>query len=301
MELPLKGKPEWKDNTTNAVMYPTEVRTSLLNVDSRFRDQAQSTSSTDFLIRLPRVYKNVITMRLSSIELPNTWYAFTGAHGETTFMYNNSQCLIPDGNYSPATLVAAVDAALTDIGVTTADVLFGPETGRITISDSSSPTLTFGSADYCGDCSGQSVTSSYTPYSAGLGYLMGFTNNVYTGAASYTGEYIVNTLRDNYVLLQLPDLEVGVDSFSYGNTSIPAFAKIIVDVDKNALIYDNGQNTVTKQIQFKQPTNVASFRVRLVDATGSLINLMADFSFTLEFQEVVSSKVYEAYRNNLYN
>jgi hypothetical protein len=292
---------QWKDNTNTAVLYPTEVKTTVLNVDSTFRDNPQATSSTDFLIRLPRTYKNVITARLSSIEIPNTWYAFDERHGETSMLVNGTYVSIPSGNYNPDTLSAKVEAAILDAVVQPyMRVDFELIPGKITIDNSGVPfSMEFGSADTCQDSSTGVVRSSRNPYNNGLGYLMGFTGMSYHGASSYTGEYVVNTLRDNYIYLQLPDLEDSLESHSYNGTTIKAFAKIVVNVAKNALIYDNGANTVTKQTQFAQPINISTFRVRLLDSYGKAIDLMADWSFTLELQEVLSSKVYEAYRTNL--
>ena len=290
----------WKDNTNTAVLYPTEVKNSLLNIDSRFRDRSQSTSSSDFLIRLPRTYKNVISLRMSSIELPNTWYAFSKDHGTASLLFNGTHVSISDGNYNPLTIASAVENAI--IGATPSPnvtVQFEPVSSKLIIDNSGDKfTMDFGS-EITYDVNSSNLRSAFTPYNSGLGYLLGYTSASYSNSSSYTAEYIVNTIGDNYVLLQLPDLEDSMESFSYGSTSIKAFAKIIVDVDKNALIYDNGANTVSKEIKFPQPTNISTFRVRLLDAYGNIINLMADFSFTLEIHEVVSSKVYEAYRNNL--
>lgn len=298
-----KGRNTWQDNTDTAVLYPTEVKTWVVNIDSRFRDHTQSVSSTDFIIRLPKVYKNIITVRLSSVELPNTWYAFSCKRGDTTMKVSGTLVSISEGNYDdPTTLATTVQTAIRgQTTLSSAHATFEPTTGKMTIDGSgSSLSLEFGSAYNCGPCtSTPPFVSAYTPSNSGLGYLMGFTGSSYTGNTSYTGEYIVDTLRDNYVLLQLPELDMMLDSFTFGSSSIRAFAKIIVDQPKNALIYDNGANTVSKQIQFPQPTNVSTFRVKLVDAYGLPIDLMANFSFTLELQEVVSSKVYEAYRTNL--
>ena len=304
-----KTKNDWADNTRYGVLYPSDVKTTVINIDSRFRENWQASSSTDFLIKLPRTYKNAITLRLSSVELPNTWYTFSAARGNTTFYVGSNRVTIPDGNYiAPSALVAAINLA-TPTGITAS---YATSTGKITIT--TSPTalpLTFGSSTTCGNTS-STVTaspttlppssqspSSFLPFDSGLGYQMGFTGNVYSGSTSYTGEYVVDTMRDNYVLLQLPELEMMMDAHSYGNSSIKAFAKIVVDGPKNALIYDNGANTVSKVINFSQPTNVSTLRVKLVDAYGVPINLMADFSFTLEVQEVVNAKLYETYRNNL--
>jgi hypothetical protein len=293
---------KWQDNTTAGVLYPTDVRNWVLNIDSRFRDVAQSTSSTDFFIRLPRAYKNVISIRLTSIELPNTWYAFSCKHGETAIQINNHIVTISDGNYDPTSLATIVESSIQNISsLSQAAVNFDSNSGKITINNSGTPfTMTLGSASTCGsNCSGLPVQSSYNPYNGGLGYLMGFTGTSYSGNSTYTGEYIVDTLRDNYVLLQLPELEMMMDSYSYGNTSIKAFAKIIVDVEKNALIYNNAGDLITRAISFPQPTNVTGFRVKLVDAYGEQIDLMANFSFTVEIQEILNSKTYEAYRNHL--
>lgn len=297
-----KGKNDWVDGTNSAVLYPTEVKTWVLNIDSRFRDQAQSVSSTDFFIRLPRTYKNVIVLKLSSVELPNTWYAFSDARGDTSFKINTSDVTIPEGNYDPATLSTTLQSSISSAGFPNIDVSWSMHTGKMSIyaDPSSGPNfeLHFQSAQSCGNAPIKS-SSSYTPYSAGLGYMMGFTAPNYSGNNTYTGENVIDTLRDNYVLLQLPELEMMMDSYTYGGASVRAFAKIIVDVDKNALIYVNAGDAITRNITFPQPTNLAGFRVRLVDAYGNPIQLNADFSFTLEIQEVVSTKVYEKYRNNI--
>jgi hypothetical protein len=293
-----KTKNDWTDNTRFGVLYPSDVRTTVINIDSRFRENWQASSSTDFFIKFPRTYKNVITLRLSSVELPNTWYTFSAARGNTSFFVGNTRIIIPDGNYNtPLALANAITA--NGAGVISASSITNP--GKITLSilgsPSPLPSIRFGSATTCDG--NPPSSSSFLPFDSGLGYQMGFTGNEYSGSSTYVGEYIVDTMRDNYVFLQLPELEMMMDAHSYGNSSIKAFAKIIIDQPKNALVYDNGSNTISKFINFAQPTNVSTMRVKVVDAYGLPIDLMADFSFTLEVQEVVNSKLYETYRNNL--
>jgi hypothetical protein len=292
---------EWHDHTTAAVLNPTEIKTWTLNVDSRFRDEAQSVSSTDFYIRLPRVYKNVIALKLTSYEIPNTWYAFSSSRNETSFTLSGTVVTISDGNYTtPDLLINQLNTAITAKALPMRFVApFNTVTSRLTISSAAPFDMAFGSEVACGPVAAQSITSGFIPHGGGLGYLLGFTSQSYTGNRSYTGEYVVNTLRENYILLQLPELEMAMDSIGFDNTSIRAFAKIIIDTDKNALVYGNAGDAITRAIMFPQPTNLPGFRVKLVDPFGLPINLMADFSFTLEIQEVVSSKVYESYRTNL--
>ena len=294
---------EWHDHTTAAVLNPTEIKTWSLNIDSRFRDYSQSTSSTDFYIRLPRVYKNVISIKLSSIEIPNTWFSFSQARGDTSFKINNSVISISEGNYAPVDLAAAINTSITAAIPTPPRPTLvyptapNPPVPLMVLSNATNFTLEFGTAQSCG--TGTPVTSGYLPYFGGIGYMLGFTSQFYSNSNQYTAEYIVDTGRDNYVFLQLPELDMTMDSITLGNTSIRSFAKITVNVPKNQLIYVNGGDTVTRTIEFAQPTNVPGFKVKLVDAYGLPVDLKADFSFTLEVQEVVSSKVYDAYRTNL--
>lgn len=294
-----KTKNDWADNTRYGVLYPSDVKTTVINIDSRFRENWQSSSSTDFLIKLPRTYKNAITLRLSSVELPNTWYTFSAARGNTSFYVNGVLKTIPDGNYS--TTLALTNALNTAAGGAFTATYNVTAPSKITLTGGAPFTIKFGSVTTCGNTSSSNPasSSSFLPYDSGLGYQLGFTGNVYSGSNTYTAEYVLDTMRDNYVFLQLPELEMMLDAHSYGNSSIKAFAKIIVDKAKNFLVYDNGANTVSKVINFAQPTNVSTMRVKLVDAYGIPINLMADFSFTLEVQEVVNAKLYETYRNNL--
>jgi len=87
---------------------PINVRTitQAISIDSRFRPNYYASKSTNFHMVLPSIQKNVISMRVTSIELPITYYAVSRYNG-------NSSCLImdlsnngngwlltlPDGNY----------------------------------------------------------------------------------------------------------------------------------------------------------------------------------------------------------
>jgi hypothetical protein len=57
--------------------------TKLLNIDSRFRYNYESTTSTDYLIDLPYQINNVIEIKLCDLELPSTY------HPVSTSLHNN--------------------------------------------------------------------------------------------------------------------------------------------------------------------------------------------------------------------
>tara|TARA_Y100000816_G_C26100672_1_gene583247 strand:- start:1047 stop:2111 length:1065 start_codon:yes stop_codon:yes gene_type:complete len=48
-----------------------------MNVDSLFRDDYLNTTSSNYIFKLPTTIRDVMSMRLVAIELPNTWYTFT--------------------------------------------------------------------------------------------------------------------------------------------------------------------------------------------------------------------------------
>jgi hypothetical protein len=53
----------------------TDIKKHILNVDSRFREAGGS--SSDFYFRLLSPVKNVLRIRITSIEMPNNYYLFS--------------------------------------------------------------------------------------------------------------------------------------------------------------------------------------------------------------------------------
>ena len=56
-----------------------------LNLNSCFRHNYYTCSSTDFQYLLPCELKNVISLRLASIEIPNAWYLFSNKQKNNIF------------------------------------------------------------------------------------------------------------------------------------------------------------------------------------------------------------------------
>lgn len=72
-------------NPNNNKYYERNIVEKLLIVDTKYRDQFTTESATDFTVTLPSVIKNVISIQLSDIEFPNTWYPFDESKGNTFF------------------------------------------------------------------------------------------------------------------------------------------------------------------------------------------------------------------------
>lgn len=75
----------------NPINYRTIKRA--LNIDSKFRPNYYNTISTDMNIQIPYKFENVINMRLSSFEIPLTYYSISKRNGNNKFLVEwCSQC-----------------------------------------------------------------------------------------------------------------------------------------------------------------------------------------------------------------
>ena len=131
----------------------------------------------------------------------------------------------------------------------------------------------------------------------GLGYNLGYGVKQTDPAVIQQADYILDVNDSTYVFLSLnPDWRV-VEHNQPDKSQTGAFAKIIVDVAKNSMIYDDGRNTITRSYKFKQPTNITTFNVALLDEYEQIINLEGGgVSMTLEITEVLHSSLYESLR-----
>lgn len=91
-----------------------------VNIDSMFRSNHRTTLSNDVLMRLPTNIPNVISMRLRSFEIPNTWYTFNSTNNyfyiQTKFTDASGNIdekvytiTISEGNYDAGDLVTQIN------------------------------------------------------------------------------------------------------------------------------------------------------------------------------------------------
>ena len=91
----------------------------MISIDSQFRENYYDTKSTDFHYTLPTTVKNVISMELSAMEIPSTFYQISRSLGNDYFwLYwgdpNTTAdswyfISIPEGNYSRSEMVNIIN------------------------------------------------------------------------------------------------------------------------------------------------------------------------------------------------
>jgi len=74
----------------------------VLSIDSLFRKNYHTTKSTDFSYILPDPMNKVTSMKISSIEFPNAWYAFSTENNTNVFVITIYNCPTPPDVIGPA-------------------------------------------------------------------------------------------------------------------------------------------------------------------------------------------------------
>ena len=177
------------------VQFEERRQTTLVMVSSLDRDQQVYPLPTQVRVKLPREYKRLERIDIVQIKFFCGLYWVTAANNSLTVDVSGTvhEVQIASGNYTVATLCAAVQTALATTG-TSFQVVFSPTTGRVTISAPITFSLLFPSS------------AAYSEW--GLGWNLGWggqpVNQV--GQTSYTADNFPR-LGDDYIYLQLNDTE----------------------------------------------------------------------------------------------
>jgi len=315
----------------------------LINIDSRQRDYTMYPDScyfklgTDYNSKYQNYlnFKNIDYIKLSSIEIPNSFYVFTEKRFNTFFTINaihlgttsdvlpsnplyqypsNQEILegedkinIIEGNYDLDVLANHLNQVLNlkyyNVGYYLINnpifyVLFGLNVriDRIT----NKIIIENKSKDYKFDIN---FSNNNTDYNS-LGYILGYRLESYN-LSEAQGYYFPNIIAEcgsdiggeKYIFLRLND---------YGNIYInhkhptKVFAKIILNYDKDSYIFNNNSDHINRENKFRLPVNINKFEIELLDAYNRRLNNNGiDFSFTLELGHINDSKQYNNQINYL--
>lgn len=118
----------FNDVNPDGIINPIRRRNIIqqVNIDSLFRENYTSTQSTDFQYKLPFSINNVVSMRVSSIEIPNIWNTFsdTQQNNEFTIQISNAYTYpdqtfiikIPEGSYTSTEFITIMNNYFNNVG-----------------------------------------------------------------------------------------------------------------------------------------------------------------------------------------
>ena len=121
-----------KDNL-NPLLKQTIKR--VISIDSQYREN-KNTITTEFTFNLSEPLKDVVSLKLYSVQIPFTWYTVSNNYGGNFFYLkghspgiNNGshdyKVAITAGNYNPITLVQSINDSIATLRTRYTDVSFG--------------------------------------------------------------------------------------------------------------------------------------------------------------------------------
>jgi hypothetical protein len=107
---------------------PTSQKTifKMISIDSQYREDAQNTSATNFSLNLSEDLRNVISMKLYSVQIPYTWYTINNNFGSNYFYLKGNRpgidnglhdikVQIRSGTYTPQQIATAINTSITTL------------------------------------------------------------------------------------------------------------------------------------------------------------------------------------------
>ena len=252
------------------------VVTRLIHLDSQFRQSTAITgSSTDYTLDLSDPLKNVLSLRLYSIQIPFSWYIIDPAYNNHTFWFTltdqtNRQVILPAGNYTPTTFVDSLNMSILTVvpDISGVPVSYSQSTGKLTfkLETTTGPAI---ETIVLFDFEGILLTAPYV--NSTLGWLMGFREAIVTVANTNVPAAVLDLYGTKNLLLVLDDYNQNhvnnglVSITETSNTlSLPSYYRpdlpFIVQQpinEYNTNIEDYGDSAVRtfKQLPIMQPTS----------------------------------------------
>jgi len=282
------------------IINPLKKRTikKNLNIDTRFRENYYSSSSTNFNLTLPMNIKNVVQMQLGAIEIPDTCYLVSKQYGNNffTIVANGLTEIItiPNGNYDEKTIMVAINNQLSllpapfnqitfEANITSNGVTGSAQTlvGFNNLTGNTSLELNFQADKYGNE-------DRNTPLPLKFGWILGFRNGVYVNNLNYVSEGIINTTGPTYFFLVVDDHNNNVNNNFYSafNSSIlnqNILARISSQVKTSfSVLEQNNLSVITTPREYFGPVNIEIINIQLLDEYGRVIDLNnMDFSFCI--------------------
>ena len=299
------------------IINPINVRTikRTINLDTRFRPNYYTSSSTDFSLTLPVRIKNAVSMRIASIEIPISWYVVAkywgnsffkiewGDNGDGTFA-NNYTVTIPDGNYELFWQAAteATDLASTintfmhaNGDPTLQNIVFNVDrtSGRSGFAWKPGSTPANFRVTFSIDENGNSDFSTILQFR--LGWLLGFRVGFYEGL-SIVSEGICYMKGPRYAFISINDFNNSVSNYFISAFSSSLLQKDIIArinltyIQQQQGVYQTGQDDglstqINRQRSYFGPVDIERLEIKLLDEFGRIIDLNnMDWSMALTME-----------------
>jgi len=299
--------------------YPSEFYPGVINpihkrlvkknlvIDTRFRDNYYTSSSTNFTFTLPTNFNDVLQLEMISLNLPLSYYPISKQYGnnfltititETGGTPQTATISIQDGQYDQFSVIAAINSSLITLGNPFNLIIFNSDlnnnatngnligTNKTLVGPITSGTVESYELNFQTDIYG--VIDQSTPLPLKLGWMLGFRNGLYVNNLNYVSEGVIDVTGPKYIYLILDDHNNNVvkNFYSALNTSVlnnNILAQLpVANVSPYTRYISNLTNASSPPREYFGPVNLNSFTIQLLDEYGRIINLNnMDYSITL--------------------
>ena len=276
-----------------------------VNIDTRFRENYYTTLASNFHVNLPLKLSKVVSLQLSAIELPNTFYVISQIYGNNFFVLEivDEEPLIvtiPDGNYDYLGIQNYINNFLSTQSGNYPNIQFLADVNTPSGSgfQSGSAKMVVGSTAGTINFSINFVTDRYgnkdtqTPLPLKFGWLIGFRDGYYENNTTYVSEGLINLLGPRYIYLVVDDFNNSVlDGFYGAFTSSIINKNIIARISLQGNVFNflskDNFSLITTPRQYFGPVDIQKLQIQLLDEYGRILNLNnMDYSFCLTFQTI---------------
>jgi hypothetical protein len=297
----------------------TRTVSKYLSVDTRFRDNYNTTCASNFTIQLPSRLNKVVSMQLTSLEFPMTYYSISGAYGNNfLYIYADTQyvedgpidpyemvAVIPDGNYTARDLVGVINTTLCPVDADgqplDPDNVFsniqlvldindnGSGTGKVSILPSGVQSNIVHSIalDFTKDVKCCFDDSSITTK---LGWNLGFTQPQYSGSNAYNADTVIDMTSMRYAYLSIDDHQRSANTLFFNafhdkHINDNVLARFAMQSESFSILMANNLNMITEPRRYFGPVDIQKLHIQLFDDHGRHLNINnANFSFVLMFK-----------------
>ena len=242
------------------------INVNYLTIDSRDRNTDIFIQPNAYQIHLPEEYDDVIKVELITAEVPKSGYLIETYNNilhfqELNFQVSNNsyyEAEIIIGNYTKDTITMAIANAMNLVGQSSYDVLIVD--GKIKIqSDLAGGDNIFnlllkeGYENYGTD----TIRSKYMLFSSGR--TLGFKCVNLTGANNYTANKSITFQGEDYIMLEIPELEGLIDNVQGDNTL--DFTKILLNSEPGKITFYSDLYIYPSIKTYKQSLKLSRFTI----------------------------------------
>jgi hypothetical protein len=275
-----------------------------LNINSCFRTNYYQSNPCDFIYMIPSEIKNVVSMRLVSIEIPNSWYLFSKIKKNNIFEISIEEneekhgykIEIPDGNYDSQTLEdylnsnffyqSGMENSLKYIKFSINSYNLKSKFELIESCDLEKKRIRF-SLKFT-ESIGQNIMMTF-------GWIVGFRTATYINVKELVSEGLFDAGGDRYIYVSINDYQYNNNTsnivcFDKSILSEDVIAKIPMVNGKLSLVVNDNNSPLSKIRLYNGPVNLSRLQIKVLDHFGNIIDLNnMDFSMTLELQLLYES------------